>query len=206
MLAHNLDVINIQTPINIHNPDIGSKENTPIETTVGRIIFNNALPDDLDFVNENVDKGLLGEITSDCYNKLGNDVTSEMLDEIKDLGFKYASKSGTTIGIDDVSVAPAKNEIINEADGLITILDKQHNDGLITDNEKYTHTVNVWSDADKKIESNIEDNFTDYGSIYLMAVSGAKGNLSQIKQMAGMRGLMSDPKGRIIERPIKSNF
>ena len=206
MLAHNLDVINIQTPIKIHNPDIGSKENTPIETTVGRIIFNNALPDDLDFVNENVDKGLLGEITSDCYNKLGNDVTSEMLDEIKDLGFKYASKSGTTIGIDDVSVAPAKNEIINEADGLITILDKQHYDGLITDNEKYTHTVNVWSDADKKIESNIEDNFTDYGSIYLMAVSGAKGNLSQIKQMAGMRGLMSDPKGRIIERPIKSNF
>ena len=206
LLAHSLNVVSIQTPISIHKSNVESAKGNPLETTVGRIIFNNALPAELEFVNENVDKSLLGEITSDCYNKLGNEVTAVMLDAIKELGFEYASKSGTTIGIDDVSVAPAKNEIISEADNLITILDQQYDNGLITTAEKYTHTVNVWSNADKKIEKNIEDNFKDYGSIYLMAVSGAKGNLSQIKQMAGMRGLMSDPKGRIIERPIKSNF
>ena len=206
LLAHSLNVITIQTPIYIHKPNVENNGESPFETTAGRIIFNNALPDELEFVNENVNKALLGEITSDSYNKLGNEKTSIMLDAIKELGFEYASKSGTTIGIDDVSVAPAKNEIINEADNRITALDEQYDSGLITNGEKYTHTVNVWSDADKKIEKNIEDNFTDYGSIYLMAISGAKGNLSQIKQMAGMRGLMSDPKGRIIERPIKSNF
>jgi len=216
LLAHSLNIIKIQTPIKIYKIDENgstkpksngkSDEAKPVETTVGRIIFNNALPDDLGFINKTIDKSILGEITASCYTQLGNQVTSTMLDSIKELGFEYASKSGITIGIDDVSVAPAKNEIIEEADNLITTLDQQYEDGLITTSERYTHTIAVWTAADKKIEANIYDNFRDYGSIYLMAVSGAKGNLSQIKQMAGMRGLMSDPKGRIIDRPIKSNF
>ena len=206
LLAHALKVISIQDTIYIYKSDVKSEGDKPLETTVGRIIFNKALPDNLEFVNKAVDKATLGEIVSDSYTKLGNKPTSQMLDSIKELGFEYASKSGTTIGIDDVKIAPGKNGIIAEADNLITVLEQQYEDGLITTSEKYSHTVNIWTNADKKIQSNIQDNFEDYGSIYLMAVSGAKGNLSQIKQMAGMRGLMSDPKGRIIERPIKSNF
>ena len=184
----------------------GGDDTEWIDTTVGRILFNDVLPDDMEFRNVEQDKSALKDITSDCFKIFGNDVTLEVLDSIKNLGFEYASKSGTTIGINDIEVPSEKVNIVSEAENKIGILDQQYLDGLITDHERYDAAVGVWTAANDDLTKVIENNLSNYGGIYLMTVSGAKGNIAQIKQMAGMRGLMSDPKGRIIDRPIKSNF
>ena len=177
-----------------------------IETTVGRIIFNDALPPELGFRNEELDKTALKNITAECIRLLGNEKTVEVLDAIKDLGFRYASKSGITIAINDIEVSPEKDSIVAEAEKKVDLLEQQFMDGLITNDERYSNAVQIWTEATDGLTEAIERNLHIYGGMYLMATSGAKGNIAQIKQMAGMRGLMSDPKGRIIERPIKSNF
>jgi len=129
-----------------------------------------------------------------------------VLDNIKDFGFRYASQSGTTIAISDIEASPQKATIIGEAENKVTLLEQQYLDGLITEDERHQNAVQLWTNADDKLTKSIESNLRNYGGIYLMATSGARGNIAQIKQMAGMRGLMSDPRGRIIDRPIKSNF
>jgi len=177
-----------------------------LETTVGRIIFNDALPPVLGFRNQELDKAALKEIAGECYRLLETDEAVKVLDAIKDLGFRYATKSGTTIAINDVEVSPAKEGIVREAERKVALLEQQYMDGLITEEERYSTAVQIWTEVDEKLTHAIEENLGNYGGIYLMATSGAKGNIAQIKQMAGMRGLMSDPKGRIIDRPIKSNF
>ena len=177
-----------------------------IETTVGRLIFNEILPPELEFRNTEVDKDVLKDITSEAYNTLGNQGTADVLDAIKELGFHYASKSGITIAINDVEVPTEKGEIVRDAEKKVELLEQQYMDGLITEDERYKTAVAIWTESNDKLTRVIEDNLKNYGGIYLMATSGAKGNIAQIKQMAGMRGLMSDPKGRIIDRPIKANF
>ena len=177
-----------------------------LETTVGRIIFNEALPPILGYRNQELDKAALKEIAGECYRLLNTDDAVKVLDAIKDLGFRYATKSGTTIAINDVEVSPAKEEIVREAERKVALLEQQYMDGLITEEERYSNAVQIWTEVDEKLTHAIEANLRNYGGIYLMATSGAKGNIAQIKQMAGMRGLMSDPRGRIIDRPIKSNF
>ena len=177
-----------------------------LETTVGRIIFNEALPRVQGFYNRDINEEALQEITSDCYKMLGNEATQPVLDNIKDLGFKYASKSGTTIAINDIEVSPLKTSIISEAEEKVTQLEQQYMMGLITDDERYRNTVDIWTKANDSLTDVIRDDLHKYRGIYLMAVSGAKGNIQQIKQMAGMRGLMANPKGIVMERPIKSNF
>ena len=137
---------------------------------------------------------------------MGNERTSDVLDSIKELGFHYASKAGITIAINDVEVSSEKASIVGEAEKKVELLEQQYMDGLITEDERYTNAVQIWTEANDRLTKVIEDTLHNYGGIYLMATSGAKGNIAQIKQMAGMRGLMSDPKGRIIDRPIKSNF
>jgi len=201
-IAYNLEEIGLHANIQIKNSEAGKD----IQTTVGRIIFNQILPKELDFYNKEIDKPTLKEITSICSEKLGQEKTPEILDSIKDIGFKYASKSGITIAINDVIVSEEKGGIIKEAEDSIQALEEQFMDGLITDLEKYQNAVKIWTEASDKLTDVIENSLHDYSGIYLMATSGAKGNIAQIKQMAGMRGLMSDPKGRIIDRPIKSNF
>ena len=176
------------------------------ETTVGRIIFNEALPREQGFYNRDVDEEALQEITSECHKLLGNERTQPVLDAIKDLGFKYASKSGTTIAINDIEVSPLKKSIITEAEQKVIQLEQQYMMGLITDDERYRNTVDIWTNANDTLTDVIRDDLHKYRGIYLMATSGAKGNIQQIKQMAGMRGLMANPKGIVIERPIKSNF
>ena len=177
-----------------------------IETTVGRIIFNEVLPPELGFRNQEQDKTALKDLTADCHRLLGSERSVDVLDAIKDLGFRYASKSGITIAINDIEVSPEKEAIVGDAERNVTLLEQQYMDGLITEEEKYSNTVQIWTEANDSLTKVIETNLHNYGGIYLMATSGAKGNIAQIKQMAGMRGLMSDPKGRIIDRPIKSNF
>ena len=177
-----------------------------LETTLGRIIFNEVLPDELGFRNKEIDKTALKDISGDAYRVLGSESAREVLDAVKDIGFRYASKSGITIAINDVEVSEEKEVIVGAAESQVETLEQQFMDGLITEDERYTNSVQIWTDANEELTEVIETNLRNYGGIYLMATSGAKGNIAQIKQMAGMRGLMSDPKGRIIDRPIKSNF
>ena len=204
-LAYDMSVIGLRAPIEVRQQS-SDGGNGWLQTTVGRIIFNEVIPKELDFRNQEMDKAALKDVTAECFRELGNDRTSDMLDSIKELGFHYASKAGITIAINDVEVSSEKGAIVGEAENKIELLEQQYMDGLITEDERYTNAVQIWTEANDNLTQVIEDTLHNYGGIYLMATSGAKGNIAQIKQMAGMRGLMSDPKGRIIDRPIKSNF
>ena len=204
-LAHEVGQIDLRALVRVRD---GAQSNGTgwLETTAGRIIFNDVVPDELGFRNEEIDKGELKDISAECHRLLGNERTLEMLDAVKNLGFRYASKSGITIAINDVEVPDEKQAIVVAADSKVDLLEQQYQDGLITEGEKYSNAVQIWTSANDDLTKVIENNLRNYGGIYLMASSGAKGNIAQIKQMAGMRGLMSDPKGRIIDRPIKSSF
>ena len=204
-LAYDMGKIDLRARIYVRQ---GSSANVTewFETSVGRIIFNEVLPPELEFRNQEMDKGALKDVTAECYRRLDNEATAEVLDAIKRLGFHYASKAGITIAINDIEVSPQKGVILREAESKINLLEQQYLDGLITEDERYSNAVQIWTEANDNLTHVIETNLRNYGGIYLMATSGAKGNIAQIKQMAGMRGLMSDPKGRIIDRPIKSNF
>ena len=204
-LAYDMGVIDLRAPIKLKEGTEGNGTGW-LETTVGRIIFNSVLPPAIGFHNQEMEKTSLKEISAQAYRLLGNEGSAEVLDSIKELGFHYASKAGITIAINDIEVSPAKSGIVGAAEKKVGLLEQQYMDGLITEDERYTNTVQIWTDANDTLTQDIEDNLRNYGGIYLMATSGAKGNIAQIKQMAGMRGLMSDPKGRIIDRPIKSNF
>ena len=205
LIAFDREVINLRTPIKVRNTNLESEDRF-IETSVGRIIFNNILPDSLGFRNDAMDKTALKDLTSEVHNLFGNEETQKMLDEIKRIGFHYAGQSGITIAINDIEILPEKEQIIKDAENKILTLDDYFNNGLITEDERYLNTVQVWTQANDDLTKIIEENLHNYGGMYVMATSGARGNIAQIKQMAGMRGLMSDPKGRIIGRPIKSSF
>ena len=200
LLAHELGSIGLRAPITV------TIEGERIDTTAGRIILNDTLPDQMGFRNEEIEKSVLKDVVAEVYAILGNDGTAEVLDQIKNLGFHYATQAGITIAISDVEVPREKDAIIAEAEEKLDQIEQLYLDGFVTQQGSYEAAVSIWTDANKDLTDVIEKNLHNYGGIYLMANSGAKGNIAQIKQMAGMRGLMSDPKGRIIDRPIKSNF
>ena len=204
LLAYNLKLVKLRDNIRVRNDKSSDKE--VISTTIGRIIFNSLLHDSFEFYNQTIDKGLLKDITLRSFKELGNDETSRLLDAIKSAGFEYATKSGITMAINDIKIPNSKYDIVKKADNQIEILEDKFNQGFITEDEKYRSAVNIWTEANEKVTAEIEDSLSIYGGLYFMASSGAKGNIAQIKQMVGMRGLMSDPKGKIIDRPIKSNF
>ena len=208
-MAHHSGLVNIQAPIEILYP---SDENGMawLTTTVGRLKFMELLPTvvstDPENWNKLMDKGTLKELVSNAYSIIGNEETAEMLDKIKSAGFHYATVSGITISISDLEVPEMKADVLTGSEGQIQQLEEQYQRGLITENERYDQTIRIWTDASDKVTSLIEEALPSYGGIYLMAASGTKGNISQIKQMAGMRGLMSDPKGFLIPLPVKSSF
>jgi DNA-directed RNA polymerase subunit beta' len=203
ILAYDLGLVELQALVKVRDR---RTENQLVETTVGRILFNEALPDEVPFVNDTLDSKALKTVVQDCYRLLGMDQTSEVVDRIKNIGFHYATKSGVTMSVSEIKVPEEKEGILREAQAEVDGIDEQYQMGLITDQERYEATVNVWSGATEKVTSVIQQRLPEYGSVFLMATSGAKGNLNQIRQMAGMRGLMSDPSGRIIDLPIRSNF
>jgi DNA-directed RNA polymerase subunit beta' len=182
------------------------KQGERIETTVGRILFNEALPPQLRFCNKVIDKATLRDLTSECVRLLGNAATAVTLDDLKQLGFDYATKSGISIAMNDIEEPPAKSELLGEADKQISIIEDQFSHGLVTEDERYENAVQVWMKTTDKITEDVSQSLDRNGGIYMMATSGAKGNISQITQMVGMRGLMTDPSGRIIDFPIKSSF
>ena len=199
-LAHELGSIELRAPIKV------MMDGETVDTTVGRIIFNDTLPEDVEFCNDEIEKGRLKELVGEVYAIIGNEGTADVLDQIKNLGFKYATKAGITIAISDIAVPEQKDSIVKGAEDTVQRLEEQYLDGLITDEERYQNAVAIWTQANDDLTAVIQENLRNYGGIYLMANSGAKGNIAQIKQMAGMRGLMSNPRGRIIDRPIKANF
>ena len=185
-----------------------------IETTVGRIIFDEILPagvgiavtGGIDFINDKMDRKMLKTVVARCYDVLGNEDTAEVVDNIKRIGFEYATQSGITIAVNDLRVPAEKAGLIKKAEDNIREIDGEYDTGLITEQERYDATVEVWSRTTEDVKKTIQDQLSAYGSVYTMAISGAKGNISQITQMAGMRGLMTDPSGRIIDLPIRSSF
>ena len=204
-IAHSSGLVDLQARIQVRQID-GSQEEGWSETTLGRLIFNEIVPSSIGFHNRLMDRGALKDLTADLYRNINSDETSEVLDKIKELGFHYATRSGITIAINDIQVSPQKYEIISQATQLVNDYEEQYLSGLISENERYDKAVDAWTKASDQTTELVEKELPNYGGIAVMAVSGAKGNISQIKQMAGMRGLMSNPKGRIIDMPIKSSF
>jgi DNA-directed RNA polymerase subunit beta' len=192
---------------------MAGKDSSIIRTCVGRIIFNQILPADLrqhepynGFCNFATTKGDLRRLVSECFRWCGSEKTVSMLDELKSIGFEYTSKSGTSISARDIEVPNIKPKLMSRGDEDIAILQSQFNKGLITDEEFESQAIDVWTRTTNQIEDEIKKSLDRYGGVYMMSSSGAKGNISQIRQMAGIRGLMTDPSGRIIPFPIKASF
>jgi DNA-directed RNA polymerase subunit beta' len=182
-------------------------ESPYIDTTVGRAIFNLHLPGPLCFVNTTMDKSGLQDLVAECYNRLGMNATSQLVDEIKSTGFHFATKSGISIAVSDITVPPEKRIIIDLVTDEVNRVEHQYRRGLITEDEQYMRTVELWTKATEDITDAVARNLEPDGPIRVMAVSGAtKGSFTPIRQLAGMRGLMADPAGRIIALPIRSNF
>ena len=178
----------------------------PRETTLGRLIFNNVLPENMPYYEQEITKGDLQKIVSLCFIKYGANRTAEVLDRIKTLGFHFACISGTTVSVADIKVPAEKPELIKKAEEEVLQLEQQHRRGLITDNEKYQRTTVIWTNTKDMITEKMKESLGKWNPVYMMAISGARGNMSQLTQLAGMRGLMSDPTGKVIELPIKANF
>jgi DNA-directed RNA polymerase subunit beta' len=202
-LAYELGLVELQAKIKVRDQRTGGEL---IDTTVGRIIFNEVLPEELALRNDVMDKKDLKDLVAECYHKLGMERTSEMVDAVKNVGFHYATQSGMTIAINDLKVPAEKATLLEAADARINEVEQQYQMGLITEDERYDQAVGIWRETTERVQAAIQSEMGRYGGVYLMAVSGAKGNISQISQMSGMRGLMTDPSGRIIDLPIRSSF
>ena len=183
-----------------------------LETTVGRTLFNEVVPEALRFVNQELKKKEVTALVSRCYNMLGNEETVKFLDELKDLGFRYATLSGLSIGIDDMHIPSSKERLIAQAREQVNEVEQQYQDGVITNGERYNKVVDIWAHTTELIAEQMFSELEggeqggEFNPIYMMADSGARGSKQQIRQLAGMRGLMAKPSGEIIETPITSNF
>ena len=195
----------------------GEMKTKKIETSVGRIIFNQGIPQDLGFINREEDpfqyeidfpvmKKSMGTIIERVIRLHGLTESAEVIDYIKALGFKYSTLAGITFSMSDVKVPPAKKDILKEADEKVEIIRKQYTRGLITNEERYNAVIKVWDKATNDVSKAMEDNFDDLNPIYMMVKSGARGNMNQLRQIAGMRGLMASTTGKAVEIPIKSSF
>ena len=221
VVAYETKNIDLQAPIKVRvSREVnGETKSGIIDTSVGRIIFNRAIPQDLGYldrskpenelqfeVNEVVGKSQLGKIVGRCFDKLGASKTSVVLDKIKAQGYHYSTIGAITVSISDITVPEEKKVLLAEAEDKISQIEKQFRRGFLTDKERKDNVVQVWTDTTKKVTEALENNMDEFNSINMMAKSGARGSINQIRQLAGMRGLMADPSGEIIEIPIRANF
>jgi len=224
MMAHETGKIHLQDRIKVRiaKPLAGDKSPADeqarprvIETTVGRCIFNDILPEGMPFYNETMSQKKLSQVISDCFERAGSAATVDLLDRIKDLGFKYATLAGLSFGISDLKIPPRKQEIIEETERKVSKIYKNYDNGVLTEGERYNQVIDAWTNARVAVTNEMmrglrEDTKPDgspyVNPIFLMSDSGARGSVDQIQQLAGMRALMAKPSGEIIETPIKSNF
>jgi DNA-directed RNA polymerase subunit beta' len=205
MLAYELGHVSLHVPVMLR-----WRTGRLLQTTIGRAVLNSALPESFEYRNQILGRKELGAIVDRCYREHGMATTVEMLDRIKDLGFKYATRAGTTISIKDVIIPEAKRRILDEANAQVEEITQHFNRGLITGDERYERITAVWSQAKEKVTQALTQALmqaeTGFNPVYMMSNSGAKGNIAQISQLGGMRGLITDPSGKIIEMPIRANF
>jgi len=221
ILAYHEGAVGIHAPIKVRRSGLcnGKEITALVETTVGRIIFNEPLPQDLGFVdrtdpatcldyeiNFKCDRKKLGLIVERCIAKHGFTRSAEVLDNIKNLGFRYSTQGAITISISDMTVPVEKQALITETEQMILNIEKQFQRGLITDVERYSLVVSEWEKTTKKVTEALQHTLDEFNPIYMMANSGARGSMNQIRQLAGMRGLMANTAGKTIEIPIKANF
>jgi DNA-directed RNA polymerase subunit beta' len=179
-----------------------------IRTTAGRLLLNQLFPKEVPYQNYSFGKEQLSDLIESCYKVYGNERSAELANNLKDAGFHYATKAGVSIAICDLVVNKRKPEILKAAEDIITEAERLFHRGQITETERYTRVINTWHEASESLTKLIDKNDPEnkLNSVYMMAFSGARGNISQVRQLIGMRGLMSDPSGRIIDMAIKSNF
>ncbi len=223
ILAYENGFITLQAPIKVRREGIwtatGEKITKILDTTLGRLILNEAISQDLGYVDRSdkekyldleidflVKKKQLKGILEKCINNHGATKTAETLDAIKSLGYKYSTRAAMTVSISDMTVPAAKKDIIADAEATVDTISKKFRRGLLTDEERYKTVIETWKKADDEITKKLMEGLDKYNNIYMMADSGARGSEKQIKQLAGMRGLMADTSGKTIELPIKANF
>ncbi len=177
-----------------------------IHTTTGRLFVNSVLPKELDYYETELDKKKLGVLVDSLYNKVGATRCAETLDKIKELGYRFGTRSGTTVSVADIIVPETKHSRVETAEKDVDQIEVQHRRGLLTADERYQRICDIWTRTKETVTKEMLANFHKFNPIYMMAISGARGNESQISQLAGMRGLVADPTGKTIEIPIKANF
>ncbi|GFP27331.1 DNA-directed RNA polymerase subunit beta' [Candidatus Hakubella thermalkaliphila] len=200
IMAYSFGRLALHAPINVR------LKGKMRRTTVGRIIFNETLPQDYEYVNTPVSKKELVTILAECAERYPISVVTEVMDRIKEIGFRFATRAGLTIGMDDIDVPPAKDKILENTEKLVEKIEKAYQLGRITDDERYQRVVQIWSKATEDVADAMEAYFDKFNPIYMMANSGARGNVKQLRQLSGMRGLVANARGDIIDRPIKANF
>ncbi len=202
--------INLRERIYVRHVERLDSDEEWVETTLGRLIFNENLPEEMEFQNKLFDSRALKGLTSELYYRLSNERMADVLDRVKSMGFEYATRSGLTVSISDLQVPSQKGDKLQEAEERVSTYRDSYDLGLMDDDERYNEVVEAWTFASDEIESLVRDELRNFGGIGVMAQSGTKGNIMQIKQMAGMRGLMTKPtrdfSREIIELPVKSSF
>ncbi|MCS7287225.1 MAG: DNA-directed RNA polymerase subunit beta' [Anaerolineae bacterium] len=207
ILAYETGVVDLHAKIKVLAKPSPDQAPQLIETTPGRVIFNVALPEELRFQNKVMDKKALNDLVAECYRKLGMHATAQVVDALKDLGFKYATRSGITLAMSDIKIPREKDEIVRRTEAQVEEINRQYRRGVITEEEQYMKSVELWTRATEEVSMAVAKELNPYESVGAMATSGAtKGGIQTIRQLAGMRGLMADPSGRIIPLPIRSNF
>ena len=221
IMAYNEGAVGLHAPIRLRVTKTvdGEEVKRIITTTVGRIIFNEAIPQDLGYVDRSdpeqafnyeisfqVGKKQLGDIIDRCIQKYGFTISAEVLDSIKAMGYKYSTKGAITISVADMTVPSEKSRLIAETEQEVIKIERQYKRGFITEDERYRLVVSEWEDTTKKVTNALQGTLDEYNPIFMMANSGARGSMNQIRQLAGMRGLMANTSGKTIEIPIKSNF
>ena len=221
MMAYTNGVLGLHAPIHIRKTlEInGEKKTRIVNATLGRLIFNQPIPQDLGFIERNTEDDLfeleiqkvvkkkeLGQIIDRCIKNHGFAVCAEMLDNVKDLGYKYSTKASFSISVYDMTIPEEKSEYIAAAQKKVDMVNEYFNEGVLTDDERYNNVIKIWEETTKDVSEALLKSFDEYNPINIMAVSGARGSVKQMRQLAGMRGLMFATNGKTIELPIKSNF
>lgn len=206
-LAYDMGVVDLQAAIRVQTDRDGGVMKL-VDTTVGRAIFNLSVPASLGkYYNETMDRKMVRKVVADCYRHFSDPFdTATVVNEIKKVGFKYSTRGGMSISVDDVTQSPAKPAMIAAADEAIERVERQYKRGLMTQEERLREIEAIWNQTRDELQTDVAARLKGQNSVYMMADSGAKGNMNQISQMAGMRGLVLDPQGKIVEIPIKSNF
>ncbi|MFZ5881521.1 MAG: DNA-directed RNA polymerase subunit beta' [Chloroflexota bacterium] len=214
-LAFSLGQVHVHTEIKLkattwyddQNDRLPAAETRIINTTVGRAIFNRILPTEVQYVNRKLDKGGVKDLIAEVYELCGQDVTTNVADRVKNLGFEFAMRSGTTLAVADITIPPERKGIIADALQQVEAVQRDFRRGLLTEQEKNEREIQIWQGTTDKVADAVKKHMDPDGNLSIMATSGAtKGGFSTISQLAGMRGLMADPSGRIIPLPIRSNF